>query len=332
MSTGMRRSADRLRRTVVALLVSGLLAAACSHAMARTAPTSTMTTFAAPTPTSTVPTLTATGLPTQLAHRMGPIPESEFVGCADTTGAPSAKGEPVVVTGFEDRPSLLQRAADPAAPLLVVFHGQGDCIEALQSRSDLDDTAVTAGVSVLWLSGAPLPERSWNVTDGCCTPASSSEVDEYPYIETAVAAALSFRLAPVRVIAVGVSNGAAMAIAAACTRPDLFEGVVSVAGWAPIICPRAALSMLAVGGTDDQVIGPDMPSEIVSMWRSDVTDCPNEPVDETYFARTTSTWSGCTGGTVVRTVALEGVAHVWPKFDFYDVDDDIVRFARGEFS
>jgi hypothetical protein len=35
---------------------------------------------------------------------------------------------------------------------------------------------------------------------------------------------------------------------------------------------------------------------------------------------------------VVRLVQLADVPHVWPKFDFYDMDDDIILFARGVYA
>lgn len=312
-----------MKLSVVAILSTSLLLAACAGADSSAAPGSS-TSGASTTATP----VEAAG---PIEHRVGPIPATEHVDCTSESGA-LAVGEQVALVGFDDRPTLLQRAPDPTAPLLVVFHGQRGCIEGLQSDTDLDELAPPAGVSVLWLSGAALPERSWNVNDRCCDPASDAGVQELPYIEAALAAGLAAGITPTSVIAVGVSNGGAMAVAAACIFPHLFQGAVSVAGWAPIPCARSPLSLLVAGGTADEVIGVDTPAVVAALWRTEVVECLAAPLIETVGAATVSTWVGCSGGTVVRHARLDGVTHVWPKFDFYDMDVEIIRFARGEFS
>jgi len=280
-------------------------------------------------PTTLPPTTTTLPAPWDVpGHHHGPIPADEQVKCAADTGD-LAVGTPLVVAGFDDRPTLLQPAADPTAPLVVVFHGQNGCIENVQSRSDLDVIAAPSGVAVLWLSGRAIPTRSWNTNGSCCDPASTNGVQDMPYVEAAIDAARSAGLVPRRTLSAGVSNGGGMAISVACRRPDLFDAAVSVAGWAPIACDRLPLSLLVFGGSADESLGSARATQVATMWTTDVVSCPDPPTEETEGIRDTTTWSGCSDGTSVRLVRLDGVPHVWPKFADYDMDDDIVLFALG---
>jgi len=295
-----------------------------------TVPMLTTTTQPAST-TSTSSTSTTTTLldPSTLPGRhIGGIPESETVRCPQAKDVPII-GDIIPIPGFDYRPSSLQAAQDPSSPLLVILHGQHGCIQNVQSRSDLDVIGTAAGLSVLWLSGEPLPTRSWNTNGRCCEPASTNRVDDLAYLEAALAAARVTGLTPSKVLLIGVSNGAGMAIAAGCKRPDLFDAVVSVAGWAAIQCQSANLSLLTFGGSEDVKLGARTAGVIANMWRTSVRECPNEPSVEVFDAATISTWRGCTDGDIVRLVQIEGVPHVWPKFTYYDMDDDIIRFALG---
>ncbi|CAB4363058.1 unannotated protein [freshwater metagenome] len=279
---------------------------------------------------STAPVAALIDPETMAGRRVGPFAEEEFVKCT-AASASKAVGDPVALADYPNRPTLLQAAADPAAPLLVIFHGQHGCIENVQSRTDLETIGAAAGVSVLWLSGEPLPKRSWNVNGRCCEPASTNHTDDFAYTAAAIAAARTAGLSPRSVLSVGVSNGGGMALASGCKLPELFTAVISVAGWAPLPCQRHEMSLLTFGGTEDVTLGAKTATKIETMWRKDVVDCPAEPTIETFEVRTSSTWRGCTGGTTVRLVTLEGIPHTWPKFSFYDMDVDIIRFARGEY-
>ena len=282
-------------------------------------------------PTTLAPTTTTLPEPWEVAgHHHGPIPAEEQIRCSADSGG-LAVGDALAVEGHDDRPTLLQPAADPTAPLVVVFHGQNGCIENVQSRSDLDVIAAPAGVAVLWLSGRPLPTRSWNTNGSCCEPASDNGVQDMPYVEAAIEAAVATGLQPRRTLSAGVSNGGGMAISVACRRPDLFDAAVSVAGWAPVPCDRLPLSLLVFGGSADESLGSVRATQVATMWTTDVVSCPEPPAEEEQGIRDTVTWVGCSDGTTVRLVRLQGVPHVWPKFAEYDMDDDIVLFALGRY-
>jgi poly(3-hydroxybutyrate) depolymerase len=239
-------------------------------------------------------------------------------------------GEPVDLPDFADRPTLLQRVADPTAPLVVVFHGSRGSIENVQKRSELHLLGPAAGVAVLWLSGKPLPKRSWNTNNRCCDPASTNHVDDMAYLDAALAAVRALGLSPVRIISAGVSNGAGMAVSVGCKRSHVFSAAVSVAGWMPVSCRNTTLSLVAIGGTKDDIVGRRKPRQMVTTWRRSVVHCPSDPDEETNGPAHITTWRGCTGNTFVRLVVLDDIEHLWPRFDYYDATLDIIKVAKGE--
>ena len=291
-----------------------LTAPTAAARQARVEPSSTVT--AAP---SSIAAATTMSLPTTLpAPTTDPITETSL-----------PVGEELHLTDYEDRPTLLQRVDDPSAPLVVVFHGSRGSIENVQKRSGLHLDGPAAGVAVLWLSGKPLPKRSWNTNNRCCDPASTNHVDDMAYVDAAIDAVRAEGLSPVRIITAGVSNGAGMAVSVACKRPKTFSAAVSVAGWMPVSCRNTAVSLVAIGGTKDDVVGRHKPKQMASTWRRFVVQCPNDPSEESDGPAHITTWRRCTSGTFVRLVVLDDIEHVWPRFDFYDATGDIIRVAQG---
>lgn len=283
-----------------------------------------------PTPTVTPASTTTT---IALMPKDGRIHTETTVYCTrdqsnDSIALLQAVGERLLVPGFEDRPALVQAAPDPAAPLVLLFHGSNGCISNLQSRTDLDAVANRYGVSLVWLSGKPQPRRNWNTRGNCCTPAARQRTDEAAYLDAVMASLHRRGLQPRRVITAGVSLGAGMALSAACQRPEYIDGAVSVAGSMPMAChPPRAMSLVAFGGTADAPLGADMPNKIVNYWKNQVTHCTPNPEYDYTERREITTWTNCTDGTVVRLVSLIGVPHVWPHFSFYDIDEDIIALA-----
>lgn len=245
-----------------------------------------------------------------------------------TTLAPYREEAPLDVPGYADRPTLLQMATDPGAPMLVVFHGQNGSIENIKERSDLPTLAESAGVTLLWLSGKPVPTRSWNTTGKCCEPAQSKGVEDMPYVEAALAAARAAGVTARTIVTTGVSNGGGMAVEVACRMPEVFAGAVSVAGWSPVSCSGRNVSLLAIGGTKDAKLGAARARSMTSTWRSGVVRCTGAPEKETKGIATVTTWNGCAEGRIVRLVELKGVPHVWPRFTDYDATVDMLAFAH----
>jgi polyhydroxybutyrate depolymerase len=253
-----------------------------------------------------------------------------------TTSAPTTTPPPPVrtettlrVPGHADRPTILQLATDPAAPLLVVFHGQNGSIENIKERSDLPDVAWKDGVSLLWLSGKPVPKRSWNTRGSCCEPAHSAGVDDKPYVRAALVAARSAGARPATLVTTGVSNGGGMAVEVACTMNEEFDGAVSVAGWNPVGCTGGDIALLVIGGTEDAKLGAARARSMASSWVRNVVSCTGKPERIVEGIATVTSWTACARGRLVRLVELDGVGHEWPRFDDYDATVDMVEFARA---
>lgn len=260
----------------------------------------------------------------------GPVlaPSTSVSPATSTTEPPQRAEMTLQVTGHSDRPTLLQLAADPASPLLVVFHGQNGSIENIKERSELPTVAWQGDVSLLWLSGKPVPKRSWNTRGSCCEPAHSAGIDEFPYVRAALAAARAAGARPTTIVSTGVSNGGGMAVQVACTMNDEFDGAVSVAGWSPVGCTGAGVSLLAIGGTKDDNLGAARAKSMASRWVRNVVTCTGAADRSEKGIATVTTWTDCGGRHRVRLVELAGVGHVWPRFDDYDASTDMVAFAR----
>lgn len=243
----------------------------------------------------------------------------------------AAVGTPLAVAGHSDRPTRLQLAASPTAPLIVMFHGKDSCLEYLQNlQTTLDTTGTAMGVSILWVSGTPsTPGSAARTWDGW----GPGRADTYSYLRAAVAAARAAGVArTAKVIAAGISMGGGMALWAQCTLPDVFSGVVSIAGWSGVPCGRINRSLLVIGGTGDSSSGANTPSIVSTRWLANSATCPHAAKASSAGAgkMAAATWANCENHAVVRIVVLHGVGHVWPVppvTPYYNADRDIVRFA-----
>jgi len=257
--------------------------------------------------------------------------------CPATGLSSDIRGTRLRLPAYLDRPTVLQMGGPPTAPLVVVFHGRNSCIEMIQSQTDLALLAPVHAVNVLWLSGKPTPTRAWNADDviepavpPVSPPRSPPYVDDYPYIAAALDAAQAVgSLRPSSVISTGMSNGGGMSIAAACHFPQRFTSIVAVAGWVPFHCPRMNMSLVTVGGTEDPELGAVKAASNADEWRSGVmVGCQPSPAVVRYVTSTITTWT-CSNGRYVKLVQLINVPHVWPTYDFYDADAEVLRVAEG---
>lgn len=270
------------------------------------------------------------GTDTRAPAAAATTPSITVAPATSTTTPPPVRTETTLqVPVHGDRPTILQLATNPAAPLLVVFHGQNGSIENIKERSDLPAAAWRDGVSLLWLSGKPLPKRSWNTRGSCCEPAQSAGVDDMPYVRAALAAARAAGARPGTVVAAGVSNGGGMAVEVACSMNEEFDGAVSVAGWNPVGCTGGDIALLVIGGTEDAKLGAARARSMASSWVRNVVSCTGTPERIVEGIATVTSWTTCARGRLVRLVELAGVGHVWPRFDDYDATDDMLAFARA---
>ena len=270
-------------------------------------------------------TIPATTLPVR-HHK--PTTWSEWEDC--TRGlTKKVAGERLQVEGYKTRPTVLQRAAHTDAPLVVMIHGANGCIEKLQSQTDIEEIATAWGVSLLWVSGAQLGGRWWNVNGRCCGKAADANTDDYAYIRAALKSVRSLGLNPRRIVVVGKSNGGGMAVGVGCALQGEVDVVVSASGFKGSSCRGTGVSLMAIGGTEDKKLGAAEATKIATFWRNGPLSCSPKPKRELRKTAAISTWR-CQDGRFVRLVVLKGMEHLWPTYSYFSADEEVLRIARGE--
>jgi len=228
----------------------------------------------------------------------------------------TVQGVVLNVPGFGDRPTFLQVAADPTAPLVVMLHGKNGCVGAMQRQSHLGDRH---DVSVLWVSGhSTTSGRQWDAWNGRVGLSTRA------YLRAAVTAT---GLQPRSTVVAGISMGAFTAMWLGCNIPDLFDGAFVVAGVTNTKCPHANTSLfMVVGARDSSIGGGSAADRGLSMWGSRVVSC-GAVVKSTAPNRLLLTLSGCPARVIVKAAVLSGVGHEWPEYTWFDTDAELVKFA-----
>ena len=270
-------------------------------------------------------TTTSTTLPVR-HHR--PTTWSDWVDC--TRGlTESVVGERLSVPRYPKRPTVLQRAEAPDAPLVVMLHGANGCIEKLQSQTDIEEIGTAWGVSLLWLSGEQLNGRWWNVNGRCCGNAAAQKVNDYAYIRAALKTVRGLGLSPRRVVVVGKSNGGGMAVGVGCVLRKEVDVVVSASGFKGVGCSKRGASLVAIGGTKDLKLGAIEATNIANHWRNRPLSCSKKSTREQRKTATITTWR-CKNGKFVRLITIRGMDHYWPTWSHMSADEEVLRIARGE--
>lgn len=208
-----------------------------------------------------------------------------------------------------------------ALPVLIVLHGRGMTPQTMDARAQLR-RAVGPAVFV-YPAGYG---QSWNA-GACCGAAHAAGVDDLDFITELVRQVVaSYPSASHRPVLAGYSNGGRMALRAACARPDLFSGVVSVEAVPVSPCTRLSnpLSVLVIASRHDPLLVIDherRPRRIgtyvqptvdatVAQWRA-LDGCKTPVAVRTANALTT--WSAaCPARTRVALALYDFGGHTWP--------------------
>jgi len=221
-------------------------------------------------------------------------------------------------TAIVHRPTGLARNS----PLVVVMHGAGGTGEQVRSTFGWDALADREGFEVAYPNGFG---RYWNA-GFCCGAPHARHVDDLGFLHGLVAQLVAEDGVDARrVYAVGMSNGAMMAYAWACARPEDLAGIGPVAGALVAPCqPAPAITVVAVHGTADRSVpisggvGPksvshyDYPSVAVSLAPFVAADkCAPMPKRTDRPSVQLSTWT-CSGDRNVTLAVVSGLGHEWP--------------------
>ena len=220
-------------------------------------------------------------------------------------------------------------------PMLLALHGASGSGAFMESYSGLSRLADREGFAVAYPDAAG---PRWRISAGD----GSADV--------AFLDALLDRLMAGgcvdenRISAVGVSNGAGMAVRYACDAEDRLAGLVSVAGGYSSLPPCRAngpLSVLEIHGTADAVVPyygrPGQPQgDVVRFVTSWVQrgGCTRAAQRRQASARVLwLTWAPCRNGATVQHLRLIGGTHAWPGTDGPDfgvsASEEAWKFLRG---
>ena len=223
-----------------------------------------------------------------------------------------------------NRTTIVHRPAGLAhnSPLVVVMHGAGGTAEQVRTSFGWDNLADRDGFEVAYPNGIG---RYWNAGN-CCGLPHARNVDDVAFLHGLVGRLVAQDgVDPRRVYAVGMSNGAMMAYAWACSMPDDLAGIGPVAGALVAPCtPTPEVTVVAVHGTADRSVpinggvGPrsvshyDYPALAVSLEPFVAADgCLALPKQTQRPMVQISTWT-CASDRNVTVAVVNGLGHEWP--------------------
>ncbi|MDQ2708140.1 MAG: polyhydroxybutyrate depolymerase [Actinomycetota bacterium] len=209
-----------------------------------------------------------------------------------------------------------------AMPLVVVLHGAFGTAEQSRAATGWDALADRDRFVVAYPSGTG---RTWNA-GRCCGPASAHNVDDVDFLHRLVDQLVAQDgVDRHRVYAVGMSNGAMMAYAWACARPDDLAGIGPVAGARVADCAiPPTVNVVALHGTADgnvpilggvgphsitRVSYPTLATSIAPFLAGD--RCTPAPKRNDQAPVHISTFN-CVAGAGVTVAVVDGMGHEWP--------------------
>ena len=228
------------------------------------------------------------------------------------------------------------------APVLILLHGFHEAPTHLPAVTGVAAAAGRDGFEVVAPEGIAL---SWDA-GSCCGPAEVHGVDDVGFLTALVAELVQSGDAdPSRIYVAGFSNGAMMAFAFACARPDLLAGVMVVEGALTASCPggRAPTNLLVTHQTGDPVVrleGTRSPSAVLSArgpfpsvldglarW-SAASGCgsPDGFRPPAVAGTVARMQLSCPLGRVAELVVLAGGTHDWPHRKPLDATAELLRF------
>jgi polyhydroxybutyrate depolymerase len=256
-----------------------------------------------------------------------------LVGCAGRqVSAASSKDQPGTFEyGGLKRTYTLHVPPGQPVGLVLNLHGGGGTGAGQQGLTNFDTVADADNLLVAYPDGY---DKSWADGRGA-SPADRRHIDDVGFLVALVTKLRNdFGVAPGRVFATGMSNGAFMSNRLACDRADVFAAIAPVAGTlgVGVACnPSRPVSVLDAHGTADPLVpfkggevrgrgGLSHSVSVTSMvdkWRT-VDGCQGDPVaqelpdvkDGTRVLRLDST--ACAAGTEVVFYQINSGGHTWP--------------------
>jgi polyhydroxybutyrate depolymerase len=227
-------------------------------------------------------------------------------------------------SGPTGRTALVHRPGGERGPmpLVVVLHGAFGTPEQTRAATSWDALADREGFVVAYPAGAG---RTWNA-GRCCGLAHAHDIDDVDFLHRLVEELVDKDgVDRRRVYAVGMSNGAMMAYAWACARPDDLAGIGPVAGARVADCPvPPTVNLVVLHGTADNNVPirggvgprsvtrfsyPTLAASIAPFLAGD--RCTPAPKRHDRAPVHISTFN-CVAGAGVTVAVVDGMGHEWP--------------------
>ena len=228
----------------------------------------------------------------------------------------------------------LSLGRDRPAPLVLVLAGVGNSAEGMAEATQFDEVARADEFIVAYPEGI---NQTWNA-GYCCLGRARTGPDDVAFLARVIDdVQANHKVDRDRVFVVGVSAGAMMAYRLGCDLAGRIRGIGSVAGAMVLdACrPTRAVSVIEIHGTADDLVpyqggrtagGATQPSPptraVVGRW-AELNRCPVPPETRTEGPVATLTWTGCSDGTAVKLMTIEGGRHNWFAPGFGPVDGAI---------
>ena len=206
-------------------------------------------------------------------------------------------------------------------PLLVVLGGVDASVTLEMQRDELLPLVTQRQAVLVYPVGYG---ESWNVgVEGCCKQAAAAGLDDAAFVAAVTRAVTQAEpIIPTQIHLVGFSNGGKLAFQIVCDQPTLFADLAIISAVPLAACtnrtqPPVSI-LIAVGLTDDDLpmTGAAEPVTTVfppalATWRQR-NGCSAESSEQLLAPATITSWSSCSGGTVVVGITYAGQGHVWP--------------------
>jgi polyhydroxybutyrate depolymerase len=312
----------RSRLTIIALLLLGIVGAACSGSgESDTSATSKPSSKGAST--STTPAVPS-------ARDVLPAVTPRATSLAETLRTPDGRDRTYHVYAAS---SVASGQSGPRVPLLVALHGGTGWGTQFERTSGFDGIAEANGFVVVYPDGVGVgpnqANRTWN-SGACCGVAQREDVDDVTFVRMLIERLRSqYPIDSKRVFAAGHSNGGMQAYRLACELADqiVAVGVQSSSLEFDGCRPAKPVSLLHIHGTADQNvpirggIGAQAISGVSFHPPIDgiktfagLDGCPPTPSQSTDPENadvSIQTWGPCDDGTEVRFMTVAGAPHAW---------------------
>jgi poly(3-hydroxybutyrate) depolymerase len=194
---------------------------------------------------------------------------------------------------------LAKPTGSGTVPLVIVLHGWHNTALSIASGTEWGLAAASKGFALVYGQGV---DYSWN-SGNCC---GSHRTDDIQYlIDLVHSVERQTSIDTHRIYVSGFSNGAMMALYAACARPDIFAAVGAMSGTLTVPCrpraptPERALAVLQINGALDHAVpdGGGYSPVTTTSYRSSVTEGDRLPA-----------------GTEYQHIVLPRLKHAWATF------------------